>query len=201
MNKLQELTDKLYNEGLAKGKEEGEALLASARKEASDTVEAAKKEAEAIVAKARKDAEDLKAKAESDIRTASAQSLQATKKDIENLFVGNLTENSVKAALSSEDFVKELIKAVAEKFSAEEASDLEIVLPENLKAGLKPFVETELSKSLNKGVEAKFSKKIAGGFTIGPKDGGWFISLTDETFKELIGEYLRPVTKKLLFGE
>ena len=30
-NKLQELTDKLYNEGLAKGKQEGEELLAKAK--------------------------------------------------------------------------------------------------------------------------------------------------------------------------
>ena len=29
-NKLQELTEKLYNEGLSKGKEEGEQLLARA---------------------------------------------------------------------------------------------------------------------------------------------------------------------------
>ena len=29
-NKLQELTDKLYNEGLAKGKQEGEEILAKA---------------------------------------------------------------------------------------------------------------------------------------------------------------------------
>jgi len=201
MNKLQELTDKLYNEGLAKGREEAETLLANARKEASDTVAAAKKEAEAILAKARKDADDLKAKAESDVRTASSQSLQATKKDIENLFVGKLTDNSVKSALSSEEFVKELIKVVAEKFSTQETSSIEVILPENLKSALQPFVETELTKTLNKGVEAKFSKKIAGGFSIGPKDGGWFISLTDETFRDLIGEYLRPVTKKLLFGE
>ena len=201
MNKLQELTDKLYNEGLAKGREEAETLLANARKEASDTVAAAKKEAEAILAKARKDADDLKAKAESDVRTASSQSLQATKKDIENLFVGKLTDNSVKSAVSSEEFVKELIKVVAEKFSTQETSSIEVILPENLKSALQPFVETELTKTLNKGVEAKFSKKIAGGFSIGPKDGGWFISLTDETFRDLIGEYLRPVTKKLLFGE
>ena len=50
-------------------------------------------------------------------------------------------------------------------------------------------------------MEATFSKKIAGGFRIGPKDGGYFISLTEDTFKNLIGEYLRPTTKKLLFGE
>ena len=31
-NKLQELTDKLYNEGLSKGKQEGEAILNEAKR-------------------------------------------------------------------------------------------------------------------------------------------------------------------------
>ena len=51
-NKLQELTDKLYNEGLSKGKEEGEALLAKAKAEAAEIVAAAKKEAAGIISKA-----------------------------------------------------------------------------------------------------------------------------------------------------
>ena len=38
-------------------------------------------------------------------------------------------------------------------------------------------------------------------FRIGPKGEGWFVSFTDETFRELISGYLRPVTKKILFGE
>ena len=106
----------------------------------------------------------------------------------------------MKKQLSSAEFIKSIIKEVAVKFSAEEASDLSLVLPSTLQAELEPFVKNELGKILGKGVEAKYSKKINGGFTIGPKDGGYFISLTDETFNELISEYLRPVTKKLLFG-
>jgi V/A-type H+-transporting ATPase subunit E len=61
-------------------------------------------------------------------------------------------------------------------------------------------VNGELGKALNAGIEASFSKKIGGGFKIGPKDGGYFVSFTDETFNELIAEYLRPATKKILFG-
>ena len=93
------------------------------------------------------------------------------------------------------------MKAVASKFNAEEAVDLDIVLPESMKSALEPFITKELSSMLKGAVNASFSKKISGGFTIGPKDGGYFISLTDETFKELISEYLRPATRKLLFGE
>jgi len=200
-DKLQELTDKLFNEGLSKGRQEGEAVLAEARKKAEEIVLDAKKQAAAIIEQAGKEAADLKAKVESDVKMASAQALQATKKDIENLAVSNLSDKEVAGAMSSDDFVKGVIMAVAEKFSAQEATDLELVLPESMKSSLEPFVKNELSAKLKNGVNASFSKKIAGGFTIGPKDGSYFISLTEETFKNLIGEYLRPVTRKILFGE
>lgn len=199
-NKLQELTDRLYNEGLSKGKQEGEELLAKAKVQAEEIVAKAQAEAAQIVAAAQKQAEDLKTKTASDVKMAAAQSLAATKKDIETLIVGKMTDEAVKKALSSADYVKELIKAVAEKFTTDGPVELAVVLPEALKKELEPFVTNELSKTLGAGVEATFSKKVSGGFKIGPKEGGYFISFTDETFTELISEYLRPTTKKLLFG-
>ena len=200
-NKLQELTDKLYREGLSKGKEEGEAILAKANEKASAIIEDARQQAESILRKARKEAEDYKTKVEGDVKMAAVQSIQSTRKDIENLMVGKMTDKQVESALSSADFVKEIIKAVATKFNAEEAVDLNVVLPESLRKDLEPFVAGELAKELKGGVTAQFSKKVTGGFTIGPKDGSYFISLTDETFKTLISDYLRPATRKILFGE
>lgn len=200
-NKLQELTDKLYNEGLSKGREEGEALLAKAKSQAADIVAEAEKKAAEIMTKAEKEAEAYKVKVAGDLKMAASQSVQATRKDIEDLVVFKMTGSATEKALSDEAFVKEVIKAVAEKFNAETAMDLNLVLPETLKSSLEPFVRNELSTILKGQVNASFSKKIAGGFTIGPKDGSYFISLTDETFKELISEYLRPATRKLLFGE
>ena len=153
-----------------------------------------------MVAEAEKTAAALKEKAESDIRMASAQSLQATRKDIEDLLVNAVISDKVSKALADKDFVKEIIRAVAEKFSSSEATDISLVLPASMKKDLEKWVSGELGKALGKEVKAEFSKKIQGGFTIGPKDGSWFVSLTDETFKELIAEYLRPVTRKILFG-
>lgn len=201
MDKLQELTDRLYQEGLSKGRQEGEALLAEAKKQAESIVSEARKEAEALVARARKEAADYRTKVESDLKMASAQALQATRKDLEGMVVCKIADTQVEKALSAPEFLKSIITEVARKFNAEEAVDLELILPESLKSELEPFVKNELAGLLKGSVAAAFSKKIAGGFSIGPKDGGYFISLTDETFKELIGAYLRPVTKKLLFGE
>jgi len=200
MDKLQELTQKLYEEGLAKGKQDGEALLKKAQSEAEGIVKQAQEEAEAILAKARKDAEDFKVKVEGDVKMAAQQAVQATRTDIENLVVSKVVDGTVDKALANEDYIKGIITAVAQKFSTDEPADLSLVLPENLRKSLEPFVKNELGKLLGKGVNATFSKKVAGGFKIGPKDGGYFVSLTDETFKDLIGSYLRPATKKLLFG-
>ena len=199
-NKLQELTDKLYNEGLSKGKQEGEELLAKAKVQAEEMIAKAQAEAAQIVAAAQKQADEIKSKVASDIRMASSQSLAATRKDIESLVVGKMTGEAVKKALTSAEFVKELIKAVAEKFTTEGPVDLALILPESLQKELEPFVNNELGKILGAGVEASFSKKVSGGFKIGPKNGGYFVSFTDETFNELIAEYLRPATKKILFG-
>ena len=199
-NKIQELTDKLYQEGLSKGKAEGEKILADAKAEAAHIKEQALSEAGAILEKARKEADELSAKAQADIKMASQQALLSTRRDIEEMVVTDISAPAVKGALQNPAFLKEIIRTVAEKFSAQEAGDLALVLPESLSAELEPFVGGELSKLLGRGVQASFSKKISGGFSIGPKDGGYFISMSDETFQELIAEYLRPVTRKLLFG-
>lgn len=199
-NKLQELTDRLYNEGLSKGKEEGEILLFKARKEADEIIANARKQAEDIVTEAENRAAQLKEKAESDIKMASEQALMATKKDIENLLVNALCAEETEKVLSEEKFMKEIILAVAQKFSTQQSEDISLVLPASLKSMLEPWVSTELKKTLKKEISVDFSKKIKGGFSIGPQNGSWYISMSDESFKALISEYLRPVTKKLLFG-
>ena len=200
-DKLQELTDKLFKEGLSKGKEEGEALLADAKRQAGEIVAAAKSQAEEIVSEALKQADDAKKKAESDIRMAAEESLQTVRSSIADTLVANMSALKVDEALSSDEFVKGLIKAVAANFSSEDSRDLEMVLPESLKEGLEPFVKNELAGMLGKGVDVSFSRKIGGGMQVGPKDGGYYISLTNDTFKDLIASYLRPVTKRILFGE
>lgn len=199
-NKLQELTDRLYNEGLSKGKEEGELLLAKAQKEAEELISSAKAQAADIIAKAQQKAEELSSKAESDIKLAANQSLQATKLTIENVLVDASISDKVSKACSEVDFIKSIISEVAAKFSSENSQELSLVLPESLKAQTEDWLKNELRKQLGSEVKANFSKQIRGGFTIGPKDGSYYVSLSEETFKELIAEYLRPITKKILFG-
>ena len=201
MDKLQALTEKLYSEGLEKGRQEGQALLEKAKAEADSILKAAKEEAAAIVEAARKEAEDHRVKTEGDVKMAATQALQTARTSIENLIISKAVDAPATKALEETAFLKEIILEVAKHFSATETADLSIILPEKIRAEVEPYIGKELAKTVGKGTqEVGFSKKINAGFKIGPADGSYIISLTDEAFKALIGEYLRPATKKVLFG-
>ena len=53
---------------------------------------------------------------------------------------------------------------------------------------------------MGNGVTINFSKQMAGGFKIGPKEDGYMIGFSDEDFEKVLADYVRPATKKLLFG-
>ena len=201
-DKLQELTDRLYNEGLSKGKHDGEELLQKAQAEAEGIIAQAKAEAERIVAQAEKDADELKTKVAADVKMASTQSIAVTKQEIEKMVVTRAAAEGVKANMGNAAFVKELITSVVKAFNPQTASpvDLSLILPEALKAEMEPFVKNEIANQFKGEVKVNYSKKVNGGFKVSPKDGGYMLNFTDEEFTQLIANYLRPATKKILFG-
>lgn len=202
-NKLQELTDRLYNEGLSKGRQEAEEMLANAKAEARDIVDKAHAEADAIVADAEKRAYKIRTMVQGDIKMASTQAIAALKQQVENMVVTQAVAKPVGAALSDEKFVKELIATIVKAFNAAnpDGQGLDIILPAKNRNELEQAFNNEVIKDLSAGIEVKNVKGMSDGFRIGPKDGGYQISFTADDFTSLIGEYLRPATKKILFEE
>ena len=104
--------------------------------------------------------------------------------------------------LNNVDFVKEMMKAIVGAFNANNASPvaLDIIMPEALKGKVEDFVSNDIGQQFAAPVNVSFSKKVNGGFKVAPKDGGYVLQFTDEEFRNLIANYLRPATKKILFG-
>ncbi|MFA6676202.1 MAG: hypothetical protein WCS34_01235 [Bacteroidales bacterium] len=200
-NKLQELTDKLYKEGLSKGQKEAEDLKVKAKNEYNSIIAKAKKEAEGIINKALKEAEDLKSKAADDVKMASHNSYTALKQKIEGLITTKVIDKPVAQALDDSEFLKQLIIKLATAFNAESTDpvDMNIIFPEAKKKEMNEFITKNIIKELGSEPVISFSRDIKHGFKIGPKDGGYLISFSDEVLSQLFSEYLRPDTKKLLF--
>lgn len=202
-DKLQELTDRLYEEGLSKGRQEAEELLAKAKEEAKEIVEKAQAEADAIVRDAEKKASETRTTVEGDLKMASTQTIAALKQQVENMIITQTVAKPVGAALSDEGFVNDLIAMVVRAFNASNPDGvcLEVILPTAAQKELEQAFANELTQTLGKGVEVKNVKGLSNGFKIGPKDGGYQISFTADDFTGLVGEYLRPASKKILFGD
>ncbi len=202
-DKLQELTDRLYKEGLSKGRQEADALLAKAKAEAKEIVDKANAEAKAIVDAAEKKAAETRTTVEGDLKMAATQTISAVQQQVENMIITQAVAKPVGTALSDEKFVKELIATVVKAFNAAnpDGQELDVILPLQAKNALEQAFNNEMVKDLSKGIEVKNVKGLANGFKIGPKDGGYQISFTGDDFTALIGEYLRPASKKILFGK
>jgi len=202
-NKLQELTDKLYNEGLSKGKQEADEMLAKAKKEAAEIISNAREEYGKIVSEANREAADIKHKIESEIKMAFRQSLTTLKNQIENTLISNSVNKPITALTENSALLKELITTAIASFNPKgsDSVSLSLLLPENKRSELEAFIQNDIAKQLKAGIEVGFDKKLQNGFKIGPKNEGYHISFTDKDLQQLFSEYLKPKTREFLFTE
>ena len=94
-NKIQELTDKIYREGVEKGNAEAQKLIANAQDEAKKIVEDARKEAEAIVAASRKSADELAENTKSELKLFAGQAVNALKSEIATLVTDKIVTTRI----------------------------------------------------------------------------------------------------------
>jgi V/A-type H+-transporting ATPase subunit E len=202
-NKLQELTQKIFKEGISKGNAEAEKIIDNSRKEAEDIVGKAKKEADKILKDAKKKSDEIKKSSEAEFRLSSKQSINALKQQITDLINGEIVNVSVKKAFKDNDFIKKLIESIIKKWKpqSDEVADISILLPEKDEKAVQQYFTRSVKDLLSKGIEIRYDDNIKSGFQIGPKNGSYKISFTDEDFVNFFKQYLRPRLIKLLFAE
>lgn len=201
-NKLQELTDKLYNEGLLKGKQEATELTKRAKEEANEIIAKAQAQAVNIIKEAEKKAKEMEHKVVSDLKMASTQTITAIKQDVVNCIITKSISEPVKNAVVEPELIKSIITKVVDAFKADnDEVELSVIIDNNLKDKLDSYLKSDIAKRLKNGLEVKYSKQVGSGFKIGPKDEGYYISFTDSEFESLLANYLRPATRQILFGE
>ena len=197
--KLQQLTDKLYQQGLEKGRAEADNLVAAAKSEAQKIVADAEARAAKIIADAEAKAADVEKNAMTEISLAGKQAVAKIKAEIENLVVAKAASEGVKKANLDVAFIKDMLLAVAKNWNNGAKVELTALLPEAKKAELNKEFEAVAKALRAEGVELGFAADVKSGFKVGEKKGGYYISFSDEAFEALLGGYLREKVAKLLF--
>ncbi len=200
-NKLQQLTQKLYDEGLEKGRTEADKLVADAERRAEKIVADAERKAEEIVRAAERKAEDVAKNTMTEIALAGKQAVARIKSEIASLIVARATSEGVKAAVADPAFIKETLLSVAKNWNGADSGKVELqaLLPEAQRASFDAAFAASAQELLAAGIEVGYSPEVKTGFKVGAKEGGYYISFSDADVEALLGEYLREKVSAMLF--
>ena len=197
-DKLQELTKKIYDEGLEKGKKEAQEIVELAKKEADEILNKARKEARQIIEQASAEATEQKKNVHNELAMSSRQALTTVKQKIADLLNQKAVEQALGKSFEDKDFVKNLIVKIVEQWGQISKSSQGIVLylPEKDRQQFEDFLVNKLAANVKQGIDLDFEEGIKSGFRIGPKDGSFKISFTDKDFENFFKQFLRPRTQK-----
>ena len=194
-NKIQELTDKIYREGVAKGNEEAQRLVGNAREEAAKILEDARKEAEAIVAAARKTATETAENTQSEIKLFAGQAVNALKTEVASLLTNQVVTDAVKGFVADKDYLNKFIVSLASQWAANE----DVVISTVDAEGLMKYFAANAKALLDKGVKVEQVNGNKTLFSISPADGSYKVNFGEEEFENYFKDFLRPQLVEMLF--
>ncbi|WP_297091204.1 V-type ATP synthase subunit E [uncultured Draconibacterium sp.] len=201
-DRIEEITQKIYNEGITKAKSDAEQLMADARHKAEEIIAAAQKTHEEIIRDAQKKAQEKKQHTEAELQLAARQFMSHLKQKITHLICTVQADNPVREAFNDTAFIQKLMLTSIEKWHPESAEEmnLKIVLPARLQKELTEFLQLKATDAMDKGLEISMDPKLETGFKIGPKDGTYHISFTAQDFANYFKPYFKDKTKEFLFN-
>ena len=195
MEKIQELTEKIYREGVEKGQAEADRIVAEAKQKAEQIVAEAREQAKAIEAQAQKKASELDANTKSELKLYTSQALSALKSEIANVLTNGVVEKAVAGLTDNKDFLGQFAVALASKW----AEDEPIVVSSSEAESLKSYFASHAKALLDKGVTIE---KVSGKPTllsISPADGSYKVNFGKEEFETYFKNFLRPQLVEMLF--
>ena len=195
MDKIQELTSKLYSEGVEKGKQEAEKIIAEANAQKKQILDEATAKAQEIIATAEKQSAEMRSHTEAELKLFAAQAIEALKTEITNLITDKLASDNVKAAMQDQTFIQKIIVELVRNWSKNEKLTIGV---QNSK-DIENYIASNAKDILDKGLKIESVNGIKSGFTLSPEDGSYKVKFGEEEFIEYFKEFLRPQVQKLLF--
>ena len=194
-NKVQEITDKIYREGVEKGQAEAQQIVEAAEVKKAEMLKKAQQEAEKIVADARKSADELAKNTQSELQLYARRAVEALKSEITNLLTGSIVDIAVNETVNNE-WLQKLMLTLATDWVTKE----NVVIQTADAAALTQYFANKAKDLLGKGVQIEQVNGKDAGFAIMPADKGYKVQFGDAEFAAYFREFLRPQLVELLFN-
>ncbi len=195
--KIQELTQKIYAEGIEKAQAEANEIIAQAQAKAQEIEQAAQKAAEKLAAATQKEMDDLRTNTHSEIKMYGQQSVEALKSEVATLITNQVAESSIELAMSDKEFMQQVILALAAEWGKRES----VVIETEDATILTNYFEVKAKELLNNGLTIKQVNGMQTSFAVMPADESYRITFGEEEFSNYFKAFLRPKLVELLFSK
>ncbi|MBR5964351.1 MAG: hypothetical protein IK000_09440 [Bacteroidaceae bacterium] len=193
---IQELTEKMFHDGVEKGQAEAKRIVEEARAEAAQIVSAARKEADEVGTAARKQADELDAHTRAELKLFARQAVEALKSEVATMVSDKVVKDAVKGVTSDKEVMGQFIVALAKNFAQNEP----VTIGTKDAEGLKALFASKAKDLLDKGVTIREVNGQQALFTVSPADGAYKMEFGDEEFENFFKSFLRPQLVDMLFG-
>ncbi len=213
---VQELIDKLKNQGVSEGQKQAELIIKEAHYKASRILSQAQAEADKLLSEGRHQLEVERQSSHEAIKTAFRDTQLALRSKVREAFSSHL-KRLVSLELKDKDFIKQLVLVIASLKADEiaQASQVEILLPSKIfetdetgthlnqegKKRMQHLVLGITDGMLREGIELNSSTDVKGGIKVRLTGKDIELDLTDEAFSDLLLKYLLPRYREIVSGE
>lgn len=200
---IQQLTEKIYREGIEKAEAQAKEIIDDATQKACDLVDHAEAKAKQIIDNAERKATEIKLKAETEMKLSARHALVNLKQQITNVIIYKLTHDTVTTAVQDTAFMQTLVSKLMDYWLTHVGREerLRILLPENEYQQYRQYLEERAAALLKTGISIEFNGAIKHGFQVDAVDQGFKVNFTDEDFEHYFSSFARPRIYKLLFGK
>jgi len=193
--KIQELTDIIYNEGVAKGQAEAQEIVATAKAEAEKIKADAQKEAAAVLAAAKKESADNAENVRKELKLYAQQAVEALKSEIATVVTEKIVSDSVKGFTADQKAFNEFILTLAQEWGKNQSIEIKAKDAEQLRQ----YFTAKAKQLLDGGVKITEVNGQAADFSIQPADGAYKVNFGTEEFENWFKSILRPQLVETLF--
>lgn len=194
-NKIQELTDIIYNEGVAKGQAQADQIIAQANDQAAKIVADAQKQADSLLAAARKEAADNAENVQKELRLHAAQAVEALKSEIATVVTDKIVQDSVKGFTADQKSFNEFMLRIAQEWGKNQQIEINAQDAD----ALTRYFNANAKALLDKGVKITQVNGQPAEFSIQPADGSYKVNFGTEEFMNWFKSMLRPQLVETLF--
>ena len=200
-SKIQELTEKIYQEGVDKAQNQANILLKEAEDKAAGLINDAQKIADNIILEAERKSQEIYQSLKEELQSITKQAIAITKQNITDSIVTNSSKKITKVLFDDKHFLKALILELVKKWDMENGAidDLSLLLSEKQLKELDGIFKSTALQTLQSNNQILFDPSIKNGFQIISNSEGFKVSFSDKDLETFFKKFMKPRIHEYLF--